>query len=136
MGGEIMAMKAALDDAGIPASAVDYINAHGTSTILGDKVEAQAIKNVYGSAMVPVSSVKSLTGHMLAASGAFETACTALSLKEGFIPATINTRKIDPECSINLITESTKASLGIAITNSFGFGGLNAVLVLKRFSPD
>ncbi len=134
--GEIMAMKAALHDAGISASDVDYVNAHGTSTILGDKVEAQAIKNVFGKTMVPVSSVKSMTGHMLAASGAFETACTAMSLKEGFIPATINTRNLDPQCAINLITEPTKASLDIAVTNSFGFGGLNAVLVLKRFRPN
>jgi len=134
--GEIMAMRTALHDAGISASDVDYVNAHGTSTILGDNVEAQAIKNVFGKSLVPVSSVKSMTGHMLAASGAFETACTAMSLKQGFIPATINTRNIDSACSINLITEPTKASLDIAITNSFGFGGLNAVLVLKRFRPD
>jgi 3-oxoacyl-[acyl-carrier-protein] synthase II len=134
--GEIMAMRAALHDAGISASDVDYVNAHGTSTILGDKVEAEAIKNVFGKSLVPVSSVKSMTGHMLAASGAFETACTAMSLKQGFVPATINTRTIDPACSINLITQPHEASLDIAITNSFGFGGLNAVLVLKRFRPD
>jgi 3-oxoacyl-[acyl-carrier-protein] synthase II len=131
-----MAIQAALHDAGISVSNIDYLNAHATSTILGDKVEAQAIKNVFGKSLVPISSVKSMTGHMLAASGAFETACTAMSLKEGFIPATINTRHIDPACPINLITEPTNASLDIAITNSFGFGGLNAVLVLKRFRPD
>jgi 3-oxoacyl-[acyl-carrier-protein] synthase II len=131
-----MAMRTALHDAGISASDVDYVNAHGTSTILGDKVEAEAIKNVFGKSLVPVSSVKSMTGHMLAASGAFETACTAMSLKQGFIPATINTRNIDSACPINLITEPTKTSLDIAITNSFGFGGLNAVLVLKQFPRD
>ena len=133
--GEMLAIESALNEANVSPSDVDYINAHGTSTVLGDKVEAQAIRNIFGKATVPVSSVKSMTGHMLASSGAFEAACTAMSLKEGFIPTTINTRDIDPACPINLITASAKGFMNIAITNSFGFGGINAVLALKSFRP-
>ncbi len=132
--GEMRAIRDALADAGISAADVDYINAHGTSTKIGDMVEAQAIRLVFGKKEVPVSSIKSMTGHMLGASGAFETACTAMSIKEGIIPPTINTRDIDRECDINLVTTATRARIEIAITNSFGFGGVNAVLVLKKVS--
>lgn len=131
MKGEQKAIVNALEDAGIPTGDVDYINAHGTSTLLGDRVEAQAIKSIFGE-NIPMSSIKSMTGHMLAASGAFETACTAMSLKEGIIPPTINLKDKDPECDINVIHEKTDMNIEIAITNSFGFGGVNAVLILKR----
>ncbi|MDI6800436.1 MAG: beta-ketoacyl-ACP synthase II [Thermodesulfovibrionales bacterium] len=128
--GEAHAMRAALDDAGISPEDVDYINAHGTSTPIGDKTEAQAIISVFGK-NIPASSIKSMTGHMLAASGAFETACAAMSIKEGVIPPTINLTERDPDCDIHVVTEKKEADIKIAITNSFGFGGLNAVLVLK-----
>jgi 3-oxoacyl-[acyl-carrier-protein] synthase II len=97
-------------------------------------VEAQAIRSVFGKKEVWISSIKSMTGHMLAASGVFEAACAAMSIKEGIIPPTINTRDIDPKCDINLSTTATLASIEIAITNSFGFGGVNSVLVLKKVS--
>lgn len=130
--GEVRTMRAALADAGISTAEVDYVNAHETSTVIGDLVESQSIRLVFGKNEVPVSSIKSMTGHMLGASGAFEVACTAMSIKEGIIPPTINTSDIDPECNINLITTAAYASIELAITNSFGFGGVNAVLVLKK----
>ncbi|HAK88200.1 MAG TPA: beta-ketoacyl-[acyl-carrier-protein] synthase II [Nitrospiraceae bacterium] len=130
MKGEQKAIIDALEDAGISAVDIDYINAHGTSTPLGDRVEAQAIKSMFGE-NIPVSSIKSMTGHMLAASGALETACTAVSIKEGIIPPTINISEKDPECDINVVTERKESDIRIAITNSFGFGGVNAVIVLK-----
>lgn len=131
--GKIMAIKTALEDARISPGDINYINAHGTSTPVGDKVEAQAIKSVFNQD-IPVSAIKSMTGHMLAASGAFEVACTAMSIKEGIIPPTINLLEKDTECSINVITEKTMTDIKFAITNSFGFGGINAVVVLKAIS--
>ena len=130
--GEIRAMKEALSDAGISAADVDFISAHGTSTRLGDAAEAAAISDVFGGHQVPVSSIKSMTGHMLAASGAFEISCSAMALKEGLIPATINTVDIDPECNINIVKSSVHAEIKTAIANSFGFGGMNSVLVLRK----
>jgi 3-oxoacyl-[acyl-carrier-protein] synthase II len=132
--GESLAISKALEDARVSAGEVDYINAHGTSTRIGDRTEAAAIKKIFGDRPVPVNAIKSMTGHMLAASGAFEAACTAMTLKEGFVPPTINTRNIDPDCEINLITEGAELPVDLAITNSFGFGGVNTVLVLRRFS--
>lgn len=131
--GEIRTMKFALKSADIAPEAVDYISAHATSTPIGDSVEAQAIKTVFkNNPELPVSSIKSMTGHMLAASGAFESACTLMSLKEGVIPPSINLMDKDPACDINVITEMKTAPLGIALSNSFGFGGMNAVIVMKR----
>lgn len=130
--GEIKAIHSSLEDAGVSHEDIDYINAHGTSTPIGDMVEAKAIKNIFrGNIPVPVTSIKSMTGHMLAASGAFEAACTAMSIKERIIPPTINITEKDHECDINVITEKKEANIKIAITNSFGFGGVNAVIVLK-----
>jgi 3-oxoacyl-[acyl-carrier-protein] synthase II len=132
--GEARAIELALKDADLSIDDVDYICSHAASTKLGDKVEADAIKRVFGkkTKKIPVSSVKSMTGHMLAASSAFEIAVTAMSLKEGIITPTINLKQLDPECDLNHITETTKADVKHAISNSFGFGGLNAVLVLRR----
>jgi 3-oxoacyl-[acyl-carrier-protein] synthase II len=132
--GEILAISGALEDAGILPGDVDYINTHGASTPAGDKAEAAAIKKIFGDRPVPANAIKSMTGHMLAASGAFEAACTIMSLQEGVIPPTINTRDIDPDCAINLITGMTEIPVNIAVSNSFGFGGLNAALALKRFT--
>lgn len=132
--GEVRSINTALEDAEISPDDIDYINAHGTSTPVGDTTEASAIKEVFGqrALQIPVTAIKSMTGHMLAASGAFETACTAITIKEGIIPPTINLTEKDRDCDINVITEKKEADIKIAITNSFGFGGLNAVLVLKR----
>jgi 3-oxoacyl-[acyl-carrier-protein] synthase II len=132
--GEIMAIKTAFEDAGISPDDVDYINAHGTSTPIGDITESMAIKKVFKdrAAQMPVTAIKSMTGHMLAASGAFEAACTAMSIKECIIPPTANITEKDHECGINVITEKKETDIKIAITNSFGFGGVNAVLVLKK----
>ncbi len=113
---------------------VDYINAHGTSTPLGDKAETEAIKLALGKRAyeIPISSVKSMTGHMLAASGAFEAAVTLMTIREGIVTPTINLKTRDPECDLNYITETMKSDINTAISNSFGFGGVNAVLVFRR----
>ncbi|MEW5744293.1 MAG: beta-ketoacyl-ACP synthase II [Nitrospirota bacterium] len=132
--GEARAISAALDDAGVGPEAVDYINAHATSTPLGDRTEAEALHQVFGrrAARLPVSALKSMTGHMLAASGAFEIACTAMSLKEEIIPPTINLSEKDPSCDLNVITEPSCLPMTVALSSSFGFGGINAVLALKK----
>jgi len=132
--GEARAIKSAMEEGGVLPSDVDYINAHGTSTPLGDKAETEAVKLAFGKRAyeIPISSVKSMTGHMLAASGAFEAAVTLMGIYEGIIPATINLKTRDPECDLNFITETGKAEIKIAISNSFGFGGVNAVLVFRR----
>ncbi|MCL5024351.1 MAG: beta-ketoacyl-[acyl-carrier-protein] synthase family protein [Nitrospirae bacterium] len=131
--GESAAIVAALDEAGITPGEVDYINTHGTGTRIGDSAEARAVGTVFGSraSAIPATAVKSATGHMLAASGAFEIACTLMSLREGIIPPTINLGDRDPECNINIVTEKRDADIRIALSNSFGFGGVNAVVVLK-----
>lgn len=133
--GEARAMAAALKAAGINPEELDYINSHATSTPLGDRAEAEAIRMVFGSRAeaIPVSALKSSTGHMLAGSGAFEAACTAMSILEGLIPPSLNLENMDEGCSVNLIRELTPMKLKTAITNSFGFGGVNAVLALRRF---
>jgi beta-ketoacyl-acyl-carrier-protein synthase II len=132
--GEARAIGLAMEEGGLLHVDVDYINAHGTSTPLGDKAETEAIKLAFGKRAyeIPISSVKSMTGHMLAASGAFEAAVTLMSIYEGVIPATINLKTRDPECDLNFITETGKAEIKTAVSNSFGFGGVNAVLVFKK----
>jgi len=132
--GEIRAMRSALDDAGVTQEGIDYISAHGTSTQIGDYVESEAILAAFGEKApdIPVSAVKSMTGHMLGASGAFEAACTAMSLLEGVVPPTINIRERDSRCGINLITERSNLPIKTALSSSFGFGGMNAVLVLRK----
>lgn len=130
--GEMKAIKDALSEAGISPDDVDYINSHGTSTLIGDLAESRVIRGVFKDKDIPVSAIKSMTGHMLAASGAFEIACSAMSIKEGVIPPTINTKEIDKDCDINLITEKKDLPIKIVLSNSFGFGGVNAVLVIKK----
>jgi 3-oxoacyl-[acyl-carrier-protein] synthase II len=132
--GEIHAMRSALDDASVAQDGIDYISAHGTSTQIGDYVESEAIFAAFGEKAphIPVTAIKSMTGHMLAASGAFEAACTAMSLLEGVVPPTINIREKDKRCNINLITERKDISMKTALSSSFGFGGVNAVLVLRK----
>jgi 3-oxoacyl-[acyl-carrier-protein] synthase II len=129
-------MKLAIEDAGIQPQDIGYINAHGTSTPLGDKNETSAIKTVFEKHAyeLAVSSTKSMTGHLLGAAGAIEAIITAAALKDGFLPPTINYKTPDPGCDLNYVpNEGTKAALSYALTNSFGFGGHNATLVLKAF---
>ncbi len=131
--GEARAMKMAIDEARLRPEDIDFINAHGTSTILGDKAETKAIKLLFGKKAyhVPVTSNKSLTGHMLAASGPLEAAFTLMSMNEGIIPPTINLKERDPECDLDYVIRLRKAEIKFAISNSFGFGGVNAVLVFS-----
>jgi 3-oxoacyl-[acyl-carrier-protein] synthase II len=133
--GEALAIKKALKDAGLSAEEVDYINAHATSTPLGDLAESIAIRKVFGKKAddIYVSSSKSMLGHMLGAAGAVEAAITAMSIDRGMIIPTTNLENPDPACELNHVTATMKKEISAAITNSFGFGGVNAVLVLKKF---
>lgn len=127
-------MKLAIEDAGIKPSDIGYINAHGTSTKLNDKNETAAIKSVFGeyAYKLPISSTKSMTGHLIGAAGAIETIITACALKEGFLPPTVNYKTPDPECDLYYIpNQGINADIAYALTNSLGFGGHNATLVLK-----
>jgi 3-oxoacyl-[acyl-carrier-protein] synthase II len=131
--GEARAMENALRDAGVAIDEVGYINAHATSTPYGDRVEADAISRVFGKRRddIPVSACKSMLGHMLGASGAIEAAITALAIYKGMIPPTINLD--EPECDLRHVTSTMNQDIEVAISNSFGFGGINTVLVFKRF---
>jgi 3-oxoacyl-[acyl-carrier-protein] synthase II len=134
--GVINCMRLALRDAGIPPERVDYINAHGTSTPYNDKHETMAIKQVFGehAYKVAVSSTKSMTGHLLGAAGGIEAAFCALALSEGIIPPTINHENPDPACDLDYVPNHARpADLHIALSNSFGFGGTNACIVLKKY---
>lgn len=129
-------MEECLKSGKLSLDKVDYINAHGTSTVLNDKVETLAIKNVFGSSAkkLAVSSTKSMTGHMLGAAGGAEAIICALAIKEGVIPPTINYKTPDPECDLDYVpNEARKKDVKIAITNSLGFGGHNATLALRKF---
>jgi 3-oxoacyl-[acyl-carrier-protein] synthase-1 len=131
--GSVASMEEALKDAGITPDEVDYINAHATSTPLGDTVEAQAIAKVFGNRPY-VSSTKSMTGHEQGAAGSNEIVYTLLMLEHQFIAPTINVDEIDPECEgINLVAnQAREARLEIVASNSFGFGGVNTTLILRR----
>jgi 3-oxoacyl-[acyl-carrier-protein] synthase II len=134
--GPIRVMKNAIRDAKIEPSAVSYINAHGTSTPAGDRIETLAIKNVFGdwARSIAVSSTKSMTGHLLGAAGGVETSITILSAYHGIIPPTINYEEPDPECDLDYVpNEARKASIEYALCNSFGFGGTNACIVVKKY---
>ena len=116
-------------------SDIDYINAHGTSTRLNDLMETVAVKRVFGhrATSIPMSSQKSMVGHLIGASGALEAAATALSLERGVVPPTINQHTPDPACDLDYVPNTAREiPLRTAITNSFGFGGQNATLVMTR----
>ena len=133
--GPARVMRNALADAEVEPAQVDYINAHGTSTPTGDKVETMAIKMVFGdhAKKVAVSSTKSMTGHLLGAAGGLETAITALSLYHQVIPPTINYEFPDPDCDLDYVPNTARRGpVRYALNNSFGFGGTNGCLVLKR----
>jgi 3-oxoacyl-[acyl-carrier-protein] synthase II len=134
--GATRAMRAALASAGLGPEDVDYVNAHGTSTPANDVNETLAIKAALGdrAGQVLVSSTKSMIGHLLGAAGAVETIATVLALRDGVIPPTINYREKDPECDLDYVpNEARKADARIALKNSFGFGGQNACLLIRRF---
>ena len=130
------AMQAALDDAGIEAKDVQYLNAHGTSTPVGDLFEVQAIKNTFGNAVnnLKVSSTKSMTGHLLGATGGIEAIFSALSIRDSKVAPTIHAMTPDPECDLDFVpNEAQDLEITHAMSNSLGFGGHNAVLVFKKF---
>jgi len=130
------AMNKALEDAKVSPREVDYINAHGTSTPFNDKVETQAIKDVFGrkAYQIPVSSTKSMTGHLLGATGGVELIACLLALRDGIVPPTINYENPDPECDLDYVpNKAREVKIKIAMSNSMGFGGHNAVLVVKKF---
>ncbi|AGB19098.1 beta-ketoacyl-ACP synthase II [Thermoanaerobacterium thermosaccharolyticum] len=134
--GAARAMKLALKDADIIPEDIDYINAHGTSTEYNDKYETMAIKNVFGqhAYKLKVSSTKSMTGHMLGASGAVEAVATVLAIKNGIVPPTINYETPDPECDLDYVpNKALEMEINYALSNSFGFGGHNATLVFKKY---
>jgi len=134
--GAALALRRALDDAGEEPEAVDYVNAHGTSTQLNDASETKAIKAALGEDVaheVAVSSTKSMTGHMLGAAGAVEAAACLLAIQSGVIPPTIHYRKTDPDCDLDYVpNEARQADVRLAVSNSFGFGGQNAVVAFRR----
>lgn len=127
------AMRLALADAGMRPADIGYINAHASSTPLNDATEARAIRAVFGEQAVPVSGTKALYGHPLGASGAIEAAITCLSLYNGWLPPTVNLEEPDPEVQLHLVEQTGReAAPAAAITNSFGFGGINACLAFRR----
>lgn len=134
--GGAKAMAKALAQARLEPEQVDYINAHGTATLLNDKYETMAIKRVFGeyAYRVPVSSTKSMTGHMMGATGALEAVFCIQAIRDGVIPPTINYETPDPECDLDYVpNEARRRRVDVALSNAFGFGGHNATLVFKRF---
>ena len=136
-GGAAKAMELALEHAGLSVDQVDYINAHATSTGLGDVAETRAIKSVFGerAKSVSISSTKSMTGHLLGGAGAIEMAACALAIRDGVIPPTINLDNPDEECDLDFTPHTAREKkVSVALNNSFGFGGHNATLVVKEFT--
>ncbi|UFJ42077.1 beta-ketoacyl-ACP synthase II [Brevibacillus humidisoli] len=136
--GAARCMQDALDDAGIEPSEVGYINAHGTSTEPGDIAETMAIKAVFGehAYRLAVSSTKSMTGHLLGATGAIEAIATTFALRDQILPPTINLEHPDPQCDLDYVpNEARRANVQVAMSNTFGFGGHNATIVLKKYTP-
>ncbi len=132
-------MRMALEKAGLDIQDIDYINAHGTSTSLNDKSETAAIKSVFGEQAysLPISSTKSMTGHLLGAAGALEAALVVQTIQANLLPPTINYETPDPECDLDYVPNKARpAVVEHAMSNSFGFGGHNATIILSRFAGD
>jgi 3-oxoacyl-[acyl-carrier-protein] synthase II len=135
--GAFRVMRAAIKDARLTPEDIGYVNAHGTSTPLGDVIETRALKRVFGerAKSVPISSTKSMTGHLLGGAGGLEAGISVLALRDQVIPPTINLESPDPECDLDYVPNvARKATLDYALSNSFGFGGTNAALIFKRWS--
>src|SRR5216110_2740166 len=135
--GAYRVMKAALKDAKLTPDDIGYVNAHGTSTPIGDVIETRALKRVFGERAknVPISSTKSMTGHLLGGAGGLEAVISVLALRDQTLPPTINLENPDPECDLDYIpNHARKASVEYALSNSFGFGGTNAALIFRRWS--
>ncbi|MEK6553164.1 MAG: beta-ketoacyl-ACP synthase II [Bacteroidota bacterium] len=131
------AMRLAIEDAGLDNNDIDYINVHGTSTVANDRGETKAIKTVFGNNAynIPISSTKSMTGHLMGAAGAVELITCILAIKNGVLPPTINLEHADPECDLDYIAnKARKKEINTALSNSFGFGGNNSTIVVKRFN--
>lgn len=136
--GAFLSMQRALKSAGVEVNGIDYINAHGTSTEFNDKIETMAIKNLFGkhAYKLAISSTKSMTGHLLGAAGGIELIATLLIIQNQVIHPTINYDNPDPECDLDYVpNQAREGSVNLAISNSFGFGGTNATLVIKKFLP-
>ena len=134
--GAVSAISMALNDSGLNNDDIDYINAHGTSTYFNDMLETKAIKKCFGSKSydIPISSTKSMTGHLLGAAGAIEAIVCVNAINNGIVPPTINLTKKDDECDLNYTPNSAiEKNIDIAMSNSFGFGGHNSVIIIKRF---
>ena len=127
----------AIKDAGLKPTDIDYINAHGTSTKLNDQIETLAIKKVFGEQAhkIPISSTKSMTGHLLGGAGGLEAGISVLALVNQQIPPTINLDNVDPECRLDYVpNHAIDHSFDVALSNSFGFGGINATLIMRRWT--
>jgi 3-oxoacyl-[acyl-carrier-protein] synthase II len=135
--GAIACIKEALECAGLEPADIDYINAHGTSTAVNDSIETLAIKRTFGEAAysVPISSTKSMMGHLIAAAGSVEAIVCLLAIRDGMLPPTINLENPDPACDLDYIPNVARPKvIDVALSNSFGFGGQNITLILKRYS--
>lgn len=134
--GQVRAMRAALEDAQLTPEAIGYLNAHGTATLVGDVVETEAIKQVFGGDVrrLPVSSTKALHGHLMGGTGALEMLVGILAMNEGVIPPTAHLDEADPACDLDYVPNvAREAAMEAVMSNSFGFGGMNAVLIARRY---
>ena len=133
--GAVIAVKMALSRSGISPDEIDYIHAHGTATLLNDRVETSVIKKIFGerAKKIPISATKSMTGHLLGASGSLGAVITVLAMKNGMAPPTINLTNPDPECDLDFVPNQARpVNIRTAMMNSFGFGGHNAVLIFRQ----
>ena len=134
--GAIACIREALEGAQVNPADIDYVNAHGTSTSVNDSIETLAIKRTFGEAAytVPISSTKSMMGHLIAAAGSVEAIVCLLTIRDGMLPPTINLENPDPECDLDYIPDGARQKgVDVALSNSFGFGGQNITLILRRF---